>query len=265
MGFKMKYKIREELLTKPSKRRSGDKLEKVLFIVAHDTGNKNSTALNNVNYYQNSRNEISASAHLFVDDKEIIKCIPLNEKAWHVLYSKPNDNKLFGEDANDGAIGVELCYFENDKKRNEESYKKYIWTLAYLCYTYKLDPKKHITTHMILDPERKSDPYNAMSQIGKVPVSKDKELNAKNTLAKLITDVIAEYAECIAPPKPAIIMPTLREGSIGNNVIKLQKLLKITADGIFGPATEKAVIAFQKKNKLVADGIVGKATWDKLI
>ena len=28
---------------------------------------------------------IVASAHIFVDDKECIVCIPVTEKAWHVL------------------------------------------------------------------------------------------------------------------------------------------------------------------------------------
>ena len=48
----------------------------VKFVVAHDTGNPNSTAGQNVAYYEQSRNELSASAHLFVDDREIIECIP---------------------------------------------------------------------------------------------------------------------------------------------------------------------------------------------
>ena len=48
----------------------------VRFIVAHDTGNPGSTAAANVKYYERSRNEMSASAHIFVDDKEIVECIP---------------------------------------------------------------------------------------------------------------------------------------------------------------------------------------------
>jgi hypothetical protein len=48
----------------------------VRFVVAHDNGNPGSTAAGNVKYYENSRNEKSASAHLFVDDQEILECIP---------------------------------------------------------------------------------------------------------------------------------------------------------------------------------------------
>ena len=35
-------------------------------------------------------------------------------------------------------------------------------------------------------------------------------------------------------------------------------------DGVFGKATKSAVIAFQKKNGLTADGVVGKATYKAL-
>lgn len=59
-------------------------------------------------------------------------------------------------------------------------------------------------------------------------------------------------------------MTTLKRGSKGEDVKKLQKLLGITADGDFGPKTEAAVKEFQKKNGLVADGIVGPKTWPLL-
>ena len=56
----------------------------------------------------------------------------------------------------------------------------------------------------------------------------------------------------------------LRRGSKGPEVIKLQKALGITADGIFGLTTEISVKKFQKNNKLTADGIAGPSTLSKL-
>ena len=59
---------------------------------------------------------------------------------------------------------------------------------------------------------------------------------------------------------------TLEFCSKGNEVSKLQQKLKnqgyytIAVDGIYGKATEKAVIDFQKDNKLTIDGIAGKET-----
>ncbi|MFP4913567.1 hypothetical protein [Staphylococcus coagulans] len=66
------------------------------FAVSQDTCNKDSTEQQNVNYYRNTYNikwNVTASPHVFVDDKECILCIPVTEKAWHVLYDTPIDNQ----------------------------------------------------------------------------------------------------------------------------------------------------------------------------
>ena len=56
----------------------------------------------------------------------------------------------------------------------------------------------------------------------------------------------------------------LKKGSRGQQVKDLQEFLEITADGDFGPGTEKAVKAWQSANGLTADGIVGPRTWDAM-
>lgn len=72
------------------------------------------------------------------------------------------------------------------------------------------------------------------------------------------------------PPYPGTL---LRNGSRGNAVRLMQERLKsisiyypvipdITADGIFGPATQAAVIAFQQMMGITADGIIGQQTWE---
>lgn len=50
----------------------------------------------------------------------------------------------------------------------------------------------------------------------------------------------------------------------GGGVRRLQSLLGVTADGVFGPQTKAAVVSFQRGHGLVADGIVGPATWSGL-
>lgn len=59
-------------------------------------------------------------------------------------------------------------------------------------------------------------------------------------------------------------MTTLKIGSRGEEVRKLQAKLCCAVDGIFGPITEEAVKAFQKSKGLVVDGIVGPKTWAQL-
>lgn len=68
---------------------------------------------------------------------------------------------------------------------------------------------------------------------------------------------------------------TLQEGNTGQNVRQLQYMLQVvsdyistvpavTIDGIFGPATQAAVIAYQRHAGLTPDGIVGTNTWQSL-
>lgn len=62
----------------------------------------------------------------------------------------------------------------------------------------------------------------------------------------------------------------LRQGAQGGEVKEVQRRLKMwgyyngSVDGVFGAGTKAAVIAFQKKNGLTADGVVGKATYKAL-
>lgn len=73
-----------------------------------------------------------------------------------------------------------------------------------------------------------------------------------------------------------IFSEVLKQGSRGNDVKAIQyfldflaffndRLPRVTADGIFGPATERAVRAFQREYGLSVDGIVGRNTWYAII
>jgi Meckel syndrome type 1 protein len=63
-------------------------------------------------------------------------------------------------------------------------------------------------------------------------------------------------------PAPAATMFKL--GSHGDAVREIQAQLDISADGIFGPITHRAVTDFQVRNGLEVDGVVGPATWTAL-
>ena len=53
-------------------------------------------------------------------------------------------------------------------------------------------------------------------------------------------------------------------GSKGDVVKQIQQKLGITADGNFGPGTEKSVKEWQTKNGLTPDGVVGPSTLEKM-
>jgi len=221
-------------------RRPGTKLLGVKFVVAHDTGNKNTTARQNVNYFKNSANEASASAHVFVDDIEAIECIPMTEKAWHVWYSKENDNKFYGGDSNDYAIGVELCFFD-DKSRTLKAYYNYVEIIASLFDKYGLDPLKNLPGHDDLDPERKTDPMNAFKIIGKT-----KEEFRKDVRASMKTNKAEPLKTC-------------KIGQVGPEIAAIQKILEkggyvlgMLQTGVYDEIMAKSVLYFQLKNN-VAD------------
>jgi hypothetical protein len=59
--------------------------------------------------------------------------------------------------------------------------------------------------------------------------------------------------------------PTLRPGSAGAQVSRLQQLLNVAGDhlrtdGTYGPQTEAAVRLFQRNNRLLVDGVAGPKT-----
>jgi putative chitinase len=56
----------------------------------------------------------------------------------------------------------------------------------------------------------------------------------------------------------------IKLGSKGDVVKQIQQKLGISADGNFGPGTEKSVKEWQTKNGLTADGIVGPSTLEKM-
>ena len=76
-----------------------------------------------------------------------------------------------------------------------------------------------------------------------------------------------------------ISLPQLKNGATGSAVKNAQVMLiargypcggrvlagRETADGEFGPTTERSVKSFQGQNKLQADGIIGADTWKALI
>ena len=57
---------------------------------------------------------------------------------------------------------------------------------------------------------------------------------------------------------------TLRRGSKGDEVKKMQTKLGLAADGDFGPGTEAALKKWQAENGLTADGVAGPKTLEKL-
>lgn len=260
----MKYEITRDYIDFGNSR-SGENLDEVQFVVSHDTGNPGATAYANREYFENV--DPSASAHTFIDDKYILEIIPLDEKAWHVRYGVPVDNRLYGADANNAAIGVELAYGGNINF--EEAYQRYIWYHAYLMDKFSLQPLEDIVSHSKLDPTRRTDPKNALHKHG---ISWEEFLqDVKEAYTKYFNGEEPSDTKQPVVKGVSIDLP-LEIGDEGPFVKEIQKELiqagfplpKYGADGIYGEETERAVMKFQKNYGLKVDGLVGTQTLDKL-
>lgn len=194
-----KYKIERRYIDVRHMVRPGTRLKtgSPAFFVAHDTGNPGASADNHWTYFQRQTDR-TASAQVFIDDTKILEIIPAGtgpdpaEMAWHVLYNVTTDNQLFGYDANDVALGIELCY--GGKIDFAKAYDKLVWYLAMCCTKWGKTPSTHIVSHKQLDPARKSDIDQALATGGK-------------KLGDLIRDVTAEMTTQVRPLPPVNKLP----------------------------------------------------------
>lgn len=269
----MAYEITRDYI-RTGNSRSGQRIGTVRFIVSHDTGNPGSTAYGNRNYFDTQ--QPSASAHTFIDDKYILEIIPLNEKAYHVRSNITGDNKRYGVNSNDAAIGVELCH--GGKINFQSAYNRYVWYHAYLCNRFNLNPKSDIVAHATLDPSRRTDPINILRTNG----------ISWSMFIDDVTEVLQNFDRPAPAPAPSsppqtskppasvvkgttVTLP-IGEGDSGAFVRDIQqelikagyRLPRYGTDGEFGEETENAVMKFQKDHNLSVDGLVGPVTLNKL-
>lgn len=77
----------------------------------------------------------------------------------------------------------------------------------------------------------------------------------------------AHYPTAAAPPiAPGARTVKLTDPHmVGTDIAELQRHLKLSADGDFGVATDRAVRAFQQAKFLLVDGVVGSKTWAMIL
>jgi N-acetylmuramoyl-L-alanine amidase len=100
-AFTLSYRENHIPRDTPNFRRPGSNLTPASLTI-HSTGNPNSTAIDERRWLTNPTNDLVASFHIVVDEKEAIECIPLTEFAWHA----GDGPKGTG---NCKSIGLEIC------------------------------------------------------------------------------------------------------------------------------------------------------------
>ena len=132
--------------------RPGNKLTKVKKIIVHYTANNGATANNHYNYFNNLKGRY-ASAHIFVDKKEALCIIQLNEIAYHAndIQKRVSGQPYRGvpellPNANFLSLGVEMC-LESDGSFHKDTVARTEDVCVDLCKKFGLDPVKDIVRH----------------------------------------------------------------------------------------------------------------------
>lgn len=138
----------EEINTKYANPRNvgGKRTKPVEYIVMHYTGNKGDSAKNNAVYF--AREAVSASAHYFVDEREIWQSVADDVIAWHC------GGKLQGSDGhtfyqkcnNSNSIGVEMCLLDKSGALRKGTIDKAVPLVKNLMTKYGVDAD-HVIRH----------------------------------------------------------------------------------------------------------------------
>ncbi|MEG2251622.1 MAG: peptidoglycan-binding protein, partial [Clostridia bacterium] len=112
------------------------------------------------------------------------------------------------------------------------------------------------------DDTATNPPSNANNPGNITPIT----TQAPGTAATIGVTTASPAPNATATKKPAAVSTSLKSGSKGGEVKKLQQRLKDlgyytgSVDGSYGSGTVKAVKDFQNANNLTADGVAGKST-----
>ena len=157
---------------------------RIKYIVVHYTASPNDTAEGEAKYFRN--NIVEASAHYFVDGRNIYQSVYNNDTAWHCGAYKYYHNEC----RNDNSIGVEMCCKKEDMTSIRAEDKDWYFSvntiknaaelIKYLMSVYNI-PIENVIRH-----------YDVISGVNAEP--------------PIFTDCIAEsaFVPCVAVAKSVV-------------------------------------------------------------
>lgn len=147
--------IQRKLLTRNPYSRPGTYINSVKGIVIHWVANPGTSAIQNRNYFENLKNQTAktaryASAHFIVGlAGEVIQCIPVTERAYHVGAPKYTETALekLSSYPNNCTLGIELCHPDSSGRFTPETLDSAAALAAKLCRFFNLEPEKALFRH----------------------------------------------------------------------------------------------------------------------
>lgn len=114
----------------------------IKYIVIHYTANDGDTAWGNTNYFKSTY--MGASAHYFVDETSIWRCVGDYDIAWHCGAKTYKHSYC----RNENSIGIELCSRRNGSGYyfKDETIKNAIDLVKYLMEKYNI-PEENVIRH----------------------------------------------------------------------------------------------------------------------
>jgi hypothetical protein len=214
-----------------------------------------------------STTDRTASAHVVIDDEEIVELVPDNFTAFHCRGS------------NSKSLGLEIAYFAA-KWGEDPVYEEAVIALsASWCaekaklYDIPMERvtidewnagKKGFISHAECDPARRTDPGENFDWDKFFAYMKG--LSVDSTEFEEVEEEKKEtqiYDFSVVPKWPGRLFKRNNPLIRGKDVADWQKAVGgLSGDGIYGGKSEQACIKFQKEHGLKADGVVGKITWD---
>lgn len=237
----------------------------VLVIHTMESPEKPDTAENVAHWFAGSTAP-QASAHYCIDNNSVVSCVRDKDVAWHAPGANHNGLGFehagkAGQSAADWADPYSQQLLARSAELVAQKCREYDIPVQWLRPADLLAGRRGITGHVEVSRAFKRSNHTDPGET--FPIQQYLRL-VKAHLGSAHVEPHIHPGQTKAPP------PTLRENAKGFQVKRLQRLLAQrgfdpgAADGVFGPATKRALMNAQARFGLDTDGIAGPLTWRSL-
>ncbi|WP_206155809.1 peptidoglycan recognition protein family protein [Cellulomonas taurus] len=228
----------------------------VIVIHTMEAAETSRTAENIAAYF--AKASTRASAHICADDDSLVRCVADEDTAW----AAPG--------ANANGLQIELAGYarQTAAEWSDEFSTAMLELTAQQCAEWVRKygiPVKHLSVAELKAGHRGFVAHDDVSKAFKRSTHWDPGPNFPWTSFLARVSALAGATAQATNPIPAPVpTATIRQGSRGTLVTRVQTFLGVSADGVFGPATHAAVVTYQRALGFTGDGIVGPVTWEAI-